>query len=190
VDASPEGAAEPVRRVVLVGFMCSGKTRVGAELARRLGWEHLDLDREIEAREALTVSQIFARFGEARFRELEAEATGRVAGRERVVLSPGGGWITRPSLLGRLGPGTLSVWLQVSPPTVLARAEASPGERPLLAGPDPAGAVARLLAEREAFYARADLAIDTDGVDPAEIARRIAAEIASRNPSGAPVAPP
>jgi shikimate kinase len=190
VGASPEGAAEPVRRVVLVGFMCSGKTRVGAELAALLGWEHLDLDREIEAHEGLTVARIFARHGEPRFRELEAQATDRVAGRERVVLSPGGGWITRPSLLGRLGPGTLSVWLQVSAPTVLARAAAQPGERPLLAGPDPEGTVRRLLAERERFYAAARLAIPTDGEDPAELARRIAAVVASREtPSGVPAAP-
>jgi shikimate kinase len=177
--------------VVLVGFMCSGKTRVGGELASLLGWEHVDLDREIEAHAGLSVAEIFARHGEPRFRELEAEATERAAGRERVVLSPGGGWATRPDLLDRLGPGTLSVWLQVSPRTVLARAAAAPGERPLLAGPDPGGAVARLLAERERFYARARLAIPTDATDAASIARRIAAFVEpAETQSGAPVAPP
>jgi shikimate kinase len=179
VDASPEAPAGAVRRVVLVGFMCSGKTRVGAELARLLGWAHVDLDREIEAHAGLRVAEIFARFGEPRFRDLEAEATERVAGRERVVLSPGGGWITRPDLLDRLGPGTLSVWLTVTPRTVLARAARSPGERPLLAGPDPGAAVARLLAEREPLYARARLAIPTDGASPRGVARRIAALVAS-----------
>jgi shikimate kinase len=189
VGASPDPTA-PVVRVVLVGFMCSGKSRVGAELAALLGWEHLDLDREIEAHAGMRVAQIFAARGEAAFREMEEEATGRVAGRERVVLSPGGGWITRPHLLEMLGPGTLSVWLQVSPHEVLARAASAPGERPLLAGADPMADVRRLMAERERFYAAAHLALPTDGRDPTQLALRIAREMEMRGTrSGATSAP-
>jgi shikimate kinase len=188
VGTSAPGA---VGRVVLVGFMCSGKTRVGAELAARLGWEHVDLDREIEARAGMRVAEVFARHGEARFREMEAEATERVAGRVRIVLSPGGGWITRPELLGRLGAGTLCVWLQVSPGQVLARSASAPGERPLLAGPDPLGSIHRLLAERERFYSLAQLALATDGRTPSQIVQRIETEIHRRETrSGALPAPP
>ena len=101
--------------------------------------------------------------GEAAFRRMEADATRRMAGRTRIVLSPGGGWITNPALLDALGPGTHCVWLQVSPDEAVRRSAAAPGERPLLAGADPLGAVRRLLAERERFYARAHLALPTDG---------------------------
>jgi shikimate kinase len=144
-------------------MMASGKSAVGAALAERLGWSHVDLDREIEAAEGRRVADIFAAEGEPAFRALEAAATARVAARTEVVLSPGGGWITRPALLDSLGPDTLSVWLRVSVDEAVRRASASPGERPLLAGPDPAGAVRWLLSEREPLYSRAELHLMTDG---------------------------
>lgn len=164
---------EPVARVVLLGFMASGKTAVGAALAARLGWAHVDLDREIERREGRRVAEIFASDGEARFRRLEAEATAGIGGRAGIVLSPGGGWITRPELLESLGPGTLSVWLRVSAEEAVRRAGAAPGERPLLAGPDPLAAARRLLADREALYARAALHVETEGRAPDEVAAEI-----------------
>lgn len=155
--------AEPIHRIVLVGMMCSGKSAVGAALAQRLGWDHVDLDREIEQHDGRPVRDIFATDGESAFRRMEAEATDRIAQRTRVVLSPGGGWITNPDLLDALGPGTLCVWLQVSADEALRRSAVAPGERPLLAGPDPLGALRRLMAERERFYARAHLVLPTDG---------------------------
>ena len=160
--------------------MGSGKTSVGSILAARLGWEHVDLDREIEAREGRRIAEIFAAEGEAAFRRLEAAATREISTRTRVVLSPGGGWITRPELLEVLGDGTLSVWLQVSPEEAVRRAAAAPGERPLLAGPDPLAAARRLLAERERFYARADVAVDTGGRTPEQVAEFIETEIRAR----------
>lgn len=179
-------SADAVRRVVLVGFMCSGKSTVGPALAARLGWEHLDLDREIERVQGRSVARIFAEGGEARFREMEAEATAALAGRSGLVLSPGGGWITNPALLERLGPGTLSVWLQVAPETVVARSAAAPGERPLLRGPDPLAAARRLLAEREPLYRRAGLAVSTDGRDPADVVSHILGEIRARGAAPPP----
>jgi shikimate kinase len=158
-----QAAGDAILRIVLVGMMCSGKSAVGAALAERLGWAHVDLDREIERHAGRPVRDIFAADGEAAFRRMEADATRRIARRTRVVLSPGGGWITNPDLLDALGPGTLCVWLQVSPGEALRRSAAAPGERPLLAGPDPLGVLERLGAERERFYARAHLALNTDG---------------------------
>jgi shikimate kinase len=161
-------------------MMCSGKSAVGAELARRLGWTHLDLDREIERAAGRSVRDIFAAEGEAAFRRMEAEATASLADRAGIVLSPGGGWITNPALLDALGPGTLTVWLQVSPEEAVRRAGAQPGERPLLAGADPLAAVRRLLAERERFYARADLEVLTDGRAVGELADQIHNAIRAR----------
>lgn len=171
---------QDIARVVLLGFMAAGKTAVGAELARRLGWTHVDLDGWIEAREGRTIAQIFAADGEARFRELEAAATRDVAVLQGVVLTPGGGWVTRPGNLEALGEGTLSVWLRVSAQEAVRRAGVAPGERPLLAGPDPLAAARRLLDERTPLYARAALHVDTEGTPPAVVAQIIEAEVRAR----------
>ncbi|HEX2079898.1 MAG TPA: shikimate kinase [Longimicrobium sp.] len=176
----------PLARVVLVGMMCSGKSAVGAALAPRLGWTHIDLDREIERAAGRTVREIFAAEGEAAFRRMEAEATARIAGRTGIVLSPGGGWMMNPALLDSLGVGTLCAWLQVSPEEAVRRSLAAPGERPLLAGADPLAAVRRLLAEREPHYARAQLALPTDGRSADEVAAELDHVIRATNARGIP----
>jgi len=78
-------------RIVLTGFMGSGKTTVGALLAAELGWKFLDLDHEIERREGRTVPQIFAESGEQVFRRAEASALAGLLGQRRVVIALGGG---------------------------------------------------------------------------------------------------
>ena len=177
LSSEPES---PVSRVVLVGFMGAGKTAVGQLLAARLGWEHVDLDAEIERREGRRVAEIFADRGEAYFRRLEAEATDGIAARTGVVVSPGGGWITSPGVLDRVGRGTLVAWLRVSPEEADRRAAAAPGERPLLAGPDPLGAARRLLETREPLYRRAHLAVETDGRTAGEVAGEIERVVRAR----------
>jgi shikimate kinase len=172
--AAGEGTGGLVRRVVLVGFMASGKSTVGAALARRLGWRHLDLDAEIERAEGRTVAEIFAARGEPGFRRLEAELTPRLLSPERSVVSVGGGWVSGPAWRA-LPDGTLAVWLRVSAEEVLRRA--GPAEqrraRPLLAVADPEAEVRRLLREREPLYRLAAVSIATDGRDPVGIAAEI-----------------
>lgn len=166
-------AEAPVERVVLVGFMCAGKTAIGELLARRLGWAFVDLDRLIEEREGRTVREIFAGSGEAAFRRIEAEVSDSVAVWARMVLAPGGGWMGN-TFRGELPvDGTVHVWLRVSAEEVLRRSAAAPGARPLLAGPDPLTAARRLLAEREPSYSRAELSVDTEGRTPAQVAAEV-----------------
>jgi shikimate kinase len=176
VAPSTEGAA-PVARVVLVGMMAAGKTAVGAALAARLGWTHLDLDGEVERRAGRSVARIFAEEGEARFRRREADAAAALAGRARVVLSTGGGWGAEAGALDALGQGTLAVWLRVPPEEAVRRAAAAPGERPLLAGPDPLGAVRRLLEAREERYARAAVRVETGGRTVEQVTTEIEAAV-------------
>jgi len=94
-NPTPSGCAVPkpgtLDRIVLTGFMGSGKTSAGALLAQRLGWNFVDLDREIEAREGRTVPQIFADSGEAHFRHIESLTLASLLGQRRVVLALGGG---------------------------------------------------------------------------------------------------
>lgn len=179
---------EAPERVVLLGFMASGKTTVGRLLADALGWRHLDLDREIEREEGREVAEIFRAEGEAYFRRREAETTARLLEVPGTVLSPGGGWVTNPSHLERLPPRTLTVWLHVSPEEALRRlaAGAEAARRPMLAGGDPEATVRRLLQERDPLYARAAHRVRTDGRPPAEIARDIESIVRGRRAAPPP----
>jgi shikimate kinase len=168
------GSAPHPHRIVLVGFMAAGKTTVGRMLADRLGWTFVDFDDEIRTRTGSDAGTIIRTRGEPELRALEAELTGAFAGVDGVVLAPGGGWVTQPGLSVRLGPGTVRVWLRVSPSEAVRRAEAEGLDRPLL-GP-PAGRLERaaeLARRREPLYAVAELTVDVDGKAPAAVAEEI-----------------
>lgn len=175
------GERTPVRRILLVGFMASGKSAVGRILAAWLGWQFVDFDVVIEERAGRTIPEIFRESGEAAFRRLEAAVGEELLARERVVLAAGGGWAASPGRLDALDAHTLSVWLRVSPETAVERARtASPG-RPLLDVADPLAAARELLAGREPHYRRARLAVDTERAGAEEIAGRILLELRRRD---------
>jgi shikimate kinase len=162
-----------VERVVLLGYMCSGKSTVAQSLARRLEWDHLDFDVEIERREERSVSQIIDTEGEEFFRSLEAALTEEAAQQAFLVIAPGGGWITRPELLDLLGPTTLSVWLQVSPQETARRLKEDSIDRPFKDLPDAVERIAEMQAERASLYRRADVATPADLRSPEEVAFEI-----------------
>jgi shikimate kinase len=162
----------------LVGMMGAGKSAVGALVAARLGRPLVDLDRAIERAAGRGIPEIFAAEGEAGFRKREREALEAVAGRGAVV-ALGGGAAAQPGAVERLlETGTL-VYLRARPETLAARV-GDDDARPLLAGLDAAGRLAtlrRLLGERERFYLKATLVLDTDALDAAgaadELLRRL-----------------
>jgi shikimate kinase len=150
----------------LVGMMGAGKSAVGRALARRRGEPFADSDAEVEAAAGRSVAEIFAHEGEAVFRRLEREAIERLAGRPGVV-ALGGGAIGQPGMAERLHATGRVVYLRARAET-LARRVGEAHDRPLLAGLDADGRLARLralLSERGPHYAGADLVVDTDGLD-------------------------
>lgn len=170
-----------IDRVVLVGFMCAGKSTVGRILADRLGWEFLDFDELIERGQGRTIADIFREHGEQRFRALEAELTEDVVGRRGVVLAPGGGWITQAGLVQRLREGSLFVWLRVTAERVLERHRRQANvERPLLAVEEPLDEIRSILSAREPFYRTADVVVETDGRDPSDVANEVVATLPRR----------
>jgi len=143
-------AAPPagIHRIVLTGFMGSGKTTAGALLAERLGWRFVDLDREIERRDGRSVPQIFNESGEAYFRHMETAALASLLGDRRLVLALGGG---APEELGnRLlleqTPHTAVVYLSAPYATLLDRCVAQAA--------DPAATARPVLVDRAAAEAR------------------------------------
>lgn len=188
--ASPGGGADvpPAAwsRVVLVGFMGAGKSRVGREVARLLGWNFVDADHEIERRSGRRIPDIFRRSGESVFREIEASVTGELLSREQMVLATGGGWPAVPGRMEGLSPDTLSVWLRIAPEEAVARILGGRGRvRPMLQVPDPLAEARRLLDFREPFYGKARLVLDARRSNPRALARLIRDEV-----RGSPVPPP
>lgn len=185
------GERTPVERVALVGFMASGKTTVGRTLARLLEWSFRDFDDAIEDREGASISEIFRDRGEEHFRDVEAAVGRRLLQRREVVLATGGGWGADPARLEGLPPGTLSVWLQVSPEEAVRRIRSDGGSRPLLETEDPVGRAREILAGRKAAYRRASLWLDSEAATPDELARRILETVRERNdPRSVPDAEP
>jgi shikimate kinase len=165
------------RRIVLTGFMGSGKSTVGPLLAARLGWRFVDVDEVIEGEAGTKITELFARDGEAAFREREREAVARLAGGDDLVLALGGGAIeteeNRTLLLGSAG--MLLVHLEVELETTLKRCAGTEGTRPILA--DRANLAVRY-ARRLPLYRLAHVSVRVDELTPEEAVEAIVGEVA------------
>ena len=166
------GTDAPVRRIVLTGFMGSGKSTVGPLVAQRLGWRFVDADDEIEAEAGVPIAELFARHGEAAFRERERAAIARLAGSEGLVLALGGGAIEDPQTRALLlnARGTLLVHLEIELATTLARCGGTEHTRPVLA--DQAN-LARRYERRLPLYRQAHVSIRADALTPEEVAEAV-----------------
>ncbi|KXK13940.1 MAG: shikimate kinase [Chloroflexi bacterium OLB14] len=162
-------------RIFLIGLSGGGKSTVGRLVAQRLGWEFADSDDEIERVARRSIPELFAKEGEARFREREAEALRALAAREPIMIATGGGAPTTPESRVALGNGFV-VWLAVSPAEAARRLAGNPltSERPLLAG-DARARLEALLQARLELYRGADAAIDVDELDPEQVADEVVA---------------
>ena len=168
----PNPSALPIHRIVLTGFMGSGKSTVGPLLAARLGWQFLDADDLIVAAIGMPIHQFFALHGEPAFRQHEQEAIARLIAQDSLVLALGGGAIeasaTRDLLLA--SPGTLLVYLEATLETSLARCSGAENTRPVLA--DTANLRARY-EKRLPLYRMAHVSIAVDTLTPQEVAQAI-----------------
>ena len=159
-------------------MMGSGKTRVGRELATRLGLRFVDSDEQIELDTGRTVREIFEADGEPAFRKLETEAL--VAALEspaRSVIAAAGGVVLDAGNRARLRRAGTVVWLRARPEVLAARV-CDGDHRPLL-GDDPLGVLRRLDAERAPLYDEvASAVVDVDDLSPDEAAARVAERVA------------
>ena len=161
--------------IILCGFMGSGKTSVGRRLAKLLDREFCDLDRFVEERAGMTVSQIFAQFGEEGFREREAQAVEEIAREKSLVVASGGGTVLFPrNVEGFHRGGGEILYLDVPLPALQERLK-NDKRRPLLQKPNRRQVIADLYAKRCPLYrAAADRVIDA-GAPAIVVAKRIAA---------------
>ena len=156
----------------LGGMMGSGKSTAGRHLAELLGYRFLDADSSIEQVAGRPIPEIFAREGEAGFRQLEAAVLNQIASWHSLVVATGGGVVTRPENWGQLHQGVV-IWLDAPEALLLERLSGDPTPRPLLQADDPAARLQALVAERRPLYAQADLHIVQDGRPAEQVAAQI-----------------
>src|SRR5580692_9437119 len=138
------------RSIVLVGMMGVGKSSIGRRLAARLGVPFVDADAEIEKAAGMSITDIFARHGEADFRSGEARVIARL---------PDGGPVMNADTRAAIKAKGVSIWLSAELDVLMRRINKRKNDRPMLQTADPAATLRELLVAREPAYAQADLTV-------------------------------
>lgn len=158
--------------IVLCGFMGCGKTTVGKIIAKKTVLDFVDMDRYIENKEGCTVKEIFDRYGEGYFRDLEHKACIELADRKNCVISSGGGSMIYERNVKALEKNALIVYLQVPLEDIKYRLR-NDKKRPLLQRPDKDEAMAELYHKREPLYSAAARFVIRPGRTPGATAEKI-----------------
>jgi shikimate kinase len=165
------------RNLVLVGFMGSGKSSVGREIARRWGFRFVDTDTTIRQKYRISIPDIFASFGEPVFRDEENKALLDLQNSRHAVIATGGGIVLQDRnhpLLRSLG---VVAWLTASEEVIWERVSRNQN-RPLLRTKDPRATIGDLMSTRCPLYGSlADITVETSGLTHQEVADRVLAAI-------------
>ncbi len=160
------------RPVVLVGLMGVGKSTVGKKLAAMLDTDFVDADEAIEAAAAMSVAEIFERFGEPHFRDGERRVIARLIEEGHGVIATGGGAFVHPDTRALILERAIAVWIDADTGTLVERT-ARNANRPLLKGGNPAEILERLRRDREPAYAQAPIHVESATGPHAETALQI-----------------
>lgn len=155
------------RNIVLIGMMGTGKSTVGVELARRLGFAFVDTDERIEREQGMSIKDIFAQRGEPAFRQLESETIASVLEAAGQIVATGGGAVLSGRNREVMASNGYVVALTATAETIIHRVSTDQN-RPLLQG-DVEERVRTIMESRKHAYDFADLKIETDGRTVEEI---------------------
>ena len=159
--------------IFLVGPMGAGKSTIGRQLARALGLEFIDSDREIEIRTGVDIPLIFELEGETGFRRREHQVIELLTARKGIVLATGGGAVLDPENRKCLAARGKVIYLQTSVEQQLQRT-AHDRSRPLLQTEDPRARLEELMAVRDPLYREiADWVVETDGRRVRDVVQQI-----------------
>ena len=165
--------------IFITGFSGSGKTTVGREVARRLGWRFVDLDEQIVEAAGKPIEAIFEHGGEPHFRQLEYECLAAACEAERQVVSTGGGIVMDERNLRLMEGGGAVICLEARPETIYERLQGQgkqrrgPVVRPMLTASDPLARIRSLKTERQFNYTLARWTVHTDSLTPAQAAEEV-----------------
>jgi shikimate kinase len=151
-------------RIFLIGFMGSGKTTLGKQLARKLGYSFIDQDNFIEETSGLTIAEYFSAFGETAFRKYEHEMLKKLVEFDNVVISTGGGAPCFYNNIDIMNENGIAIYLKMKPEILKSRLKYAQAERPLIKGKTEEELLEFIkykLTEREPFYLKAKHVIES-----------------------------
>lgn len=154
-------------RIYLIGFMGSGKTTFGKKLARKMGYDFLDMDKLIEQIEGVSVAELFSVKGETYFRKMESDVLHSTVVHKHAVISCGGGTACYFDNMDWMQEKGITVYLNVKADRLYGRLKTRRAKRPLIAALNDAQLkdyIFQKLSERETFYLQAKLIIDPEKV--------------------------
>ena len=160
--------------IALIGLRGAGKSTLGKLLAERIGWGFVELNKEIEHQNGLSVAEIIAMYGQEGFRRMEQSALGQLLSRrEPLILATGGGIVSEPLTFDLVLSSFYTVWLKAEPEEHMARVRKQGDLRPMADDRSAMAELRTILRSREPLYARAAAVVDTAGVGIPEAAARL-----------------
>ena len=160
------------RSIFLIGMMGCGKSQTGLKLAELLNYKYIDLDSLIEKLAKKSINQMFKDDGEDNFRELEANCLKETIKIPSLVVSTGGGIVTKSGNWGSLRQGII-VWIDLDKDIAIERLKNEIENRPLLQGKNLDDLYMRIFQSRENLYSQADLRIQVKRENIEEVAMKI-----------------
>jgi len=160
--------------IALIGLRGAGKSTLGKRLADQIGWSFVELNREIEQQNGLSVAEIIALYGQEGFRRMEQAALTQLLARpELMVLATGGGIVSEPISFDRILSSFHTIWLKAEPEEHMARVRGQGDLRPMADDRAAMQELRTILHSREPLYARAASVLDTAGLSVDEAAARL-----------------
>ena len=162
-----------MKNIFLIGFMGCGKSTIARILSEKLGMPQVEMDEQIVQEQGMPITEIFEKYGEEYFRDIETALVHRLQAEDGVVVSCGGGAVLREENRRMMKESGAIVWLTAKPETILERVKHSV-DRPVLNGHMNVEYITELMAKRHDCYeTAADFCVSTDGKDREEICEEI-----------------
>jgi XRE family transcriptional regulator, aerobic/anaerobic benzoate catabolism transcriptional regulator len=183
-DALSGNGASAQRRssfsgIALIGLRGAGKSTLGKMLAKKIGWNFVELNKEIEAQNGLSVAEIIALYGQEGFRRMEQAALGQLLARkELMVLATGGGIVSEPLTFDLILSSFYTIWVKAEPEEHMARVRGQGDLRPMADDRSAMDELRTILRSREPLYARASAVVDTAGLSVDAAAARLSEAVA------------
>lgn len=181
-QSASDGAAHgqmPFAGIALIGLRGAGKSTLGRMLAKQIGWGFVELNKQIEEENGLSVAEIIALYGQEGFRRMEQAALGKLLARkELIVLATGGGIVSEPLTFDLILSSFYTIWLKAEPEEHMARVRRQGDLRPMADDRSAMAELRNILLSREPLYARASTVVDTAGQSVDDAAARLLGAVA------------